>query len=78
VIFSDVMMPGITGLELAREVEHLYPTLPVVLTTGYSEVFVQEGVEKFRLLPKPYSIEAMSNVLREAVLESRKGTGEKT
>ncbi|OCR25087.1 histidine kinase [Pseudomonas syringae] len=74
VIFSDVMMPGITGLELAREVEHLYPTLPVVLTTGYSEVFVQEGVEDFRLLPKPYSIEAMSNVLREAVLESRKAT----
>ena len=71
VIFSDVMMPGITGLELAREVEQRYPALPVVLTTGYSEVFVQEGVENFRLLPKPYSIDAMSNVLREAVLGSR-------
>ncbi len=75
VIFSDVMMPGITGLELARKVELLYPTLPVVLTTGYSEVFVQEGVENFRLLPKPYSIQAMSNVLREAVLDSRKVLG---
>jgi hypothetical protein len=32
VVFSDVVMPGMSGIELGRELRQRYPSLPVVLT----------------------------------------------
>jgi signal transduction histidine kinase/CheY-like chemotaxis protein len=63
VVFSDVVMPGRTGIELAQEIRKLYPDLPVVLTSGYSHVLAQNGTFGFELLQKPYSIEQLSRVL---------------
>ncbi|MEG3124257.1 PAS domain S-box protein [Sphingomonas sp. GB1N7] len=67
VIFSDVVMPGMSGVELAEEVRRRYPDLPVVLTSGYSHVLAQNGHHGFELLHKPYSVEQLSRVLRKAV-----------
>ncbi|QND74115.1 hybrid sensor histidine kinase/response regulator [Tardiphaga robiniae] len=66
VVFSDVVMPGMTGIELAQEIRKLYPDLPVVLTSGYSHVLAQNGTFGFELLHKPYSIEQLSRVLSKA------------
>jgi CheY-like chemotaxis protein len=66
VVFSDVVMPGMTGIELAQEIRKLYPDLPVVLTSGYSHVLAQNGTFGFELLHKPYSIEQLSRVLTKA------------
>ncbi|MFY1663032.1 GAF domain-containing protein [Pseudomonas sp. Pseu.R1] len=63
VVFSDVVMPGISGIELARELRTLYPALPVVLTSGYSHILARYGVDGFELLHKPYSIDQLSRVL---------------
>jgi PAS domain S-box-containing protein len=65
VVFSDVMMPGMSGIELAQEIARLYPVLPVMLTSGYSEVLAQGGTHGFELLHKPYSIDALSRALRK-------------
>jgi DNA-binding NtrC family response regulator len=65
-VFSDVVMPGMTGIELAQEIRKLYPDLPVVLTSGYSHVLAQNGTFGFELLHKPYSIEQLSRVLSKA------------
>ncbi|WP_410055061.1 response regulator [Microvirga sp. Mcv34] len=43
ILFSDVVMPGMNGVELARHVQRLYPDLPVVLTSGYSHVLAEGG-----------------------------------
>ncbi|MEG3153491.1 PAS domain S-box protein [Sphingomonas sp. RB1R13] len=67
VVFSDVVMPGMSGIQLADEVRRLYPDLPIVLTSGYSHVLAQNGRHGFELLHKPYSIEQLSRVLRKAV-----------
>lgn len=66
VVFSDVVMPGMTGVELAQEVRQRYPDLPVVLTSGYSQGLAQHGTSGFELLQKPYSIEQLSRVLARA------------
>src|ERR1700738_3899592 len=63
VVFSDVVMPGMTGLDLAREIRRRYFDLPVVLTSGYSQVLSQNGSHGFELLQKPYSIEELARVL---------------
>ena len=65
VVFSDVMMPGMSGVELGQEIARLYPDLPVILTSGYSEVLAQNGTHGFELLHKPYSIDALSRALRK-------------
>jgi two-component system NtrC family sensor kinase len=65
VVFSDVVMPGMTGIDLAREIRRLYRNLPVVLTSGYSHVLAQNGSYGFELLQKPYSIEQLARVLRK-------------
>ena len=67
VIFSDVVMPGMGGIELGAEVRRLYPDIPVILTSGYSHVLAQNGQHGFELLHKPYSVEQLSRVLRKAV-----------
>jgi two-component system NtrC family sensor kinase len=65
-VFTDVVMPGMSGLELAQEIRRDHPELPVVLTSGYSHVLSEHGAYGFELLQKPYSIEQLSRVLQEA------------
>ena len=65
VVFSDVVMPGMTGIDLAREIRRRHFDLPVVLTSGYSHVLSQNSSYEFELLHKPYSIEQLSRVLHK-------------
>jgi PAS domain S-box-containing protein len=65
-IFSDVVMPGMDGVEFGRVVRERWPIIPVVLTSGYSHVLAEEPQHGFPLLQKPYSVEALSKTLREA------------
>ena len=67
VVFSDILMPGMSGIELGQEINALYPSLPVVLTSGYSQALAVTGTGGFPLLQKPYSIEQLSQILRDAI-----------
>jgi CheY-like chemotaxis protein len=70
IVLSDIMMPGgVSGLELAREVKRRHRHLPVILTTGYVEAASRMEEEEFRLLPKPYSLEALAEALGVEVVE---------
>ena len=70
-VFSDVVMPGTNGVDLAQEIRARWPDLPVVLTSGYSHVLAEQGSHGFELLRKPYSIEGLSGILRH---RARRGT----
>ena len=66
-VFSDVIMPGMNGVELAGIIRERYPGLPVVLTSGYSNVLAENAHRGFELIQKPYSVESLSRILRKAV-----------
>jgi len=66
VVFSDVVMPGMTGLDLAQAIRDRGIRVPIVLTTGYSQALSQDGAAGFDLVQKPYSIEELSRVLHRA------------
>lgn len=68
-VFSDVVMPGITGVALARELRQRRPDLPVILTSGYSEELARSGYEGFEFLAKPYSAEQVSRILGKTWLK---------
>jgi signal transduction histidine kinase len=65
IVFSDVVMPGMSGLEMARVIRQRQPSMPVILTSGYSHVLAEEGRHGFELLQKPYSADQLSLVLRK-------------
>lgn len=62
-VFSDVVMPGMSGIELASAVRRRWPSLRVVLTSGYSHVLAEQGTHGFEFLAKPYSAEALVKML---------------
>jgi PAS domain S-box-containing protein len=68
-VFSDVIMPGMNGVELAGIIRERYPGLPVVLTSGYSNVLAENAHRGFELIQKPYSVEPLSRILRKAITE---------
>lgn len=64
VVFSDVVMPGMGGIELARRLARNMPALPVILASGYSHALATEGTEGMELLKKPYSAGQLSDALQ--------------
>jgi two-component system NtrC family sensor kinase len=65
VVFSDVVMPGMSGIDLAKEIRRRDLDLPVVLTSGYRNVLSRHGSYGFEHLQKPYSIEQLARVLHK-------------
>jgi CheY-like chemotaxis protein len=65
-VFSDVVMPGINGIELGLEIRRRWPELEVVLTSGYSHVLAEEGSHGFALLQKPYSVDGLLGILQRS------------
>jgi two-component system NtrC family sensor kinase len=66
VVFTDIVMPGMSGIELAQEIRRQGINLPIVLASGYSQVLAQQGSYGFELLQKPYSIEQLARMLQNA------------
>ena len=64
-LVSDVVMPGMTGLQLADAVAEMYPGIKVVLTSGYTLPELLANRERSYLFAtKPYRIETILNLLR--------------
>ncbi|MDB5869554.1 MAG: sensor hybrid histidine kinase [Polaromonas sp.] len=68
-VFSDVIMPGMNGIEFGKLVRKRYPGLPVVLTSGYNAVMAEQGRHGFELILKPYTSDALVHVFRKAIAE---------
>lgn len=68
VLFTDVVMPGANGRQLADEALRLRPDLKVLFTTGYTKTaVVHNGVldAGVHLLSKPFTIEQLSRAMRK-------------
>ena len=69
-LFTDIVMPGMTGRVLADAAAQLRPDLKVLYTTGYTKnAVVHNGVVDTgaHLLVKPYSLEQLATKVREAM-----------
>lgn len=73
-LFTDVQMPGtIDGLELARKLRQLHPSLPMIITSG--AIAADQVKDGAQFLPKPYRQDA-ALALVFTVLGVRPGSAE--
>lgn len=65
-LVSDVVMPGLDGLELTARLRDRWPELPVLLVSGYAEAALGRDLaaERIRLMAKPYSLGALVTELK--------------
>lgn len=73
-VVSDVVMPGeYSGIDLAEYIAQKFPTRPVILTSGFSELTTVAGDERwkqFPLLRKPYRPRELLTLIGEKLSES--------
>jgi CheY-like chemotaxis protein len=69
-LLSDVVMPGLGGLALARELRGRQPDLKVLLVSGYTEEASDASAAGFDLLPKPFTAEELIERVRRALATS--------
>jgi signal transduction histidine kinase/CheY-like chemotaxis protein len=66
-LFSDYVMPGMSGAELARAAQEQRPGLKVLLTSGYAKhAALRDGnsADGFPLLAKPYRVDELAAKIR--------------
>ncbi|RUZ46973.1 response regulator, partial [Mesorhizobium sp. M7A.F.Ca.US.007.01.1.1] len=69
-LFTDVVMPEMSGRELVDKVRTSHPSLKVLYTTGYTRnAIVHNGTLDFgtELLTKPYTIDELAEKVRKVL-----------
>jgi CheY-like chemotaxis protein len=69
-VFTDVVMPGMNGRELAERLATLRPAIRVLYTSGYTEdAILRHGAldDPGRFLSKPYTPSVLRHRIREAL-----------
>jgi len=73
-VILDMVLPGLPGLEVFREIHQRAPRVPVLLSSGFGrgegvDQALAEGVSGF--LQKPYRAEALGEAVRQALTQKR-------
>jgi PAS domain S-box-containing protein len=73
-VFSDVVMPGgLSGVDLAQQLEREFSGLPVLLTTGYSEVVTRAEASRLPIISKPYDAAEAIAMIADLLTRTREG-----
>jgi DNA-binding NtrC family response regulator len=81
-VVSDIRMPALSGIQLARKVKEINPNVKVVLMTAFeirddefSKVFPSTSVDGF--IQKPFGIRDLTNKILSIIDETKRRKGEK-
>ncbi len=70
IVVTDLMMPGMDGMQLLEEIKKRYPDTIVIIFTGYATVETARQALKsgaFDYIPKPFTPDELRNVIENAV-----------
>lgn len=80
-VIADVRMPGMTGLELQRELKYRNLEAPLILISGHADVSMAVQALKngaFDFFEKPYDGERLANSVSDAVQKARRQSTEQS
>jgi signal transduction histidine kinase/CheY-like chemotaxis protein len=63
----DFAMPGMNGVELARQMLAIRPTLPIMFMTGYADAWALAEVGDRRIVNKPFSDDELEEAIRSTL-----------
>jgi signal transduction histidine kinase len=70
IVVTDLMMPGMSGMEVLDRIVNDKPSIKVIIFTGYATIESVRGALKagaFDYIPKPFTPEEMRNVIDNAI-----------
>jgi len=69
-VITDLTMPQMTGIELARKINALDSSVPIILCTGYNDFIDQETISHYginEILLKPVSMYDFAKTIRQVL-----------
>jgi CheY-like chemotaxis protein len=72
VVITDLLMPGMNGLTLCRELVKIRPDTPTVVCTGSNDRISENEEAVKQVLVKPASAEQLTEAIRQAIRSSGK------
>jgi two-component system cell cycle sensor histidine kinase/response regulator CckA len=69
-VISDVVMPGMDGPTLMRELRRRQPELKIIFVSGYAEDVFERNLrdgESFQFLPKPFTLKELATTVKETL-----------
>ncbi|NUU01450.1 hybrid sensor histidine kinase/response regulator [Herbaspirillum robiniae] len=65
VLFTDVNLPGISGVDLAKSALTRFPDMSVIFASGYGAMVARNVGFASHSLPKPYDIDQLQDILKK-------------
>ncbi|MCP4177253.1 MAG: response regulator [bacterium] len=73
-VYTDQIMPNMTGVELSREIHCIAPETPIILTTGYNDIMNEEALMQYGIvtvLKKPVRLAKLTQVIQKILTDNR-------
>ena len=68
-VLLDFAMPGMSGLEVARQVQLKYPAIPILFVTGYADKDTLRDVGDERIIKKPFIGQELAEKVNTALVK---------
>ena len=68
-VITDLTMPGMTGVDLARGIREVRPDMPIILSSGYADEVPEETLKSLgivQVLPKPFQMQTLGAAVASA------------
>ncbi|QDH36162.1 response regulator [Porphyrobacter sp. YT40] len=77
IVVSDVVMPGMDGPAMVREIRKRLPTMPVLFMSGYAEEQLRRDIDipDMHFIAKPFSVAAIGDKVGAVLREARSAQG---
>jgi CheY-like chemotaxis protein len=69
-VLLDFAMAGMSGVEVARQIERKFPALPILFVTGYADKAALGGVGEERIIKKPFVDDELTTKVNTALIKS--------
>ena len=69
-VITNLTIPDMTGLDLAKELHNVYSELPIIIITGYGESITADILEHYginKIIGKPIETQKLAVAIREVM-----------